>query len=258
MQWWCAATGMPWSWRWQWYPGVHLALLGVAMTWWTLGRRLRWPRPPWFPFLTAWLLLLIALDWPLGKLGAGYLASAHTTQFILLAMLIPPALFRAVPEAGWLHWARATTRGSRVLRLHPLIYLIVFDVLVVVTHIPAVVDQGMKSQLGSFGIDMAWLVAGLALWWPIVAPAPLRRLTPLATLGYIFGATIVPTVPAMMMVFADWPLYELYELAPRFSVHFTPNDDLQLAGLLMKLIGDLPLWFAAGLVFFTRIADNHA
>ncbi len=28
-----------------------------------------------------------ALDWPIGKLGAGYLASAHTIEFLLLTLL---------------------------------------------------------------------------------------------------------------------------------------------------------------------------
>jgi hypothetical protein len=53
-----------------------------------------------------------------------------------------------------------------------------------------------------------------------------------------------------MMVFSDWPIYQLYELAPRVWVHFTANQDLKLAGLSMKLIGDVPLWLTAMVVFF--------
>ena len=73
-----------------------------------------------------------------------------------------------------------------------------------------------------------------------------------AKMGYLFGATIVPTIPAMMMVFSDWPMYQLYELAPRVWLSFSANEDIQLAGLGMKLFGDLPLWFAAAYVFFTE------
>ena len=92
-------------------------------------------------------------------------------------------------------------------------------------------------------------VAGLALWWPIVAPRSFAALGAFGTLGYVFLATIVPTIPAMMMVFSDWPLFRLYELAPRVWPHFTANDDIKLAGLSMKLIGDIPLWITARLVF---------
>jgi hypothetical protein len=54
----------------------------------------------------------------------------------------------------------------------------------------------------------------------------------------------------MMMVFSDWPLYQLYELAPRVDVRFSANDDIKLAGLVMKLFGDIPLWIATAVVFF--------
>jgi putative membrane protein len=123
---------------------------------------------------------------------------------------------------------------------------------VVVTHVPAVVDAAMTSQLGTMTIDFAWLLAGLCLWWPIVAPAEFRCMGVWGTIGYIFGATVVPTIPAMMMVFSDWPLYRLYELAPRVSTHFSANQDIQLAGLSMKVFGDIPLWIAALVVFSTR------
>ena len=148
MQWWCSATGVPWDWKWQWYPGVHLFLLLIGAGWWWLGRRQAWNRRPWLPFLAAWALLLVTFDWPLGKLGAGYLASAHTAQFVLLTGLVPPALLRAVPEEGWLRWAGTPARhGLRGLRPHPLLCVLLYNVLVVVTHFPSVVDPAMKTQL---------------------------------------------------------------------------------------------------------------
>ncbi len=250
MQWWCAATGLPWNWEWQWYPGVHLALATLVGAWLWVGRN--WPIRPWRPMLVALVLLLLTLDWPLGKLGAGYLASAHSLQFVLLSACIAPALLRSVPADAWLAWARRPD-GTLRYRPHPLLCILVHNVIVVVTHFPAVVDPAMQTQLGSFLIDLAWLVGGLVLWWPIMAPAPLRRMRVFPSIGYLLLATVVPTIPAMMMVFASWPLYELYELAPRVSVRFSPNADLQLAGFTMKLIGDLPFWFAAGVVFFTRV-----
>ena len=30
MQWWCAAQGVPWTWRWQAYPGVWLFVLALV------------------------------------------------------------------------------------------------------------------------------------------------------------------------------------------------------------------------------------
>src|SRR5690606_20764844 len=114
-QWWCAATGMPWNWQWQWYPGVHLFMLGVAALWWWMGRRQQWQRRPWGWFALAWLVLLVTLDWPIGKLGAGYLATVHTLQFLLLTLLIGPSLIRSIPADGWLRMAPAGSPLRRFL-----------------------------------------------------------------------------------------------------------------------------------------------
>lgn len=260
MQWWCSATGLPWSWQWQWYPGVHLALLALAAGWWWLGQRQRWTRRPWGWFATAWLALLVALDWPVGKLGAGYLASVHTLQFLLLTLLIGPSLLRSIPAEGWLALAPEGSRRHRALcqMARALPGLLCYNLLVITTHFPAVVDTAMQSQLGSFAIDLGWLLAGMILWWPLVAPPRFERLGTFGKMGYLFAATIVPTIPAMMMVFSDWPMYALYELAPRVDVRFSANDDITLAGLVMKIFGDIPLWIALAVVFFRGTARQAA
>jgi putative membrane protein len=261
LQWWCSATGLPWTWTWQWYPGVHLVLLAIAAGWWWLGAADRWPRRPWRPFMLGWLALLVTFDWPVGKLGAGYLASVHTLQFLLLTLLVGPSFLHSIPQSGWHSLAPPGSRAARGLGwlARPLPGLLCYNLIVVATHLPAVVDMAMTSQLGTMAIDLAWLFGGLFLWWPIVAPVGFRRMGVFGTILYIFGATVVPTIPAMMMVFSDWPLYRLYELAPRVSTRFSANQDIQLAGLSMKLFGDIPLWIAAAVIFFRRNeADSSA
>ena len=252
IQWWCAATGLPWDWEWQWYPGVHLFLLLVAGGWYWLGTHHGWSRRPWGWFAVAWIALVATLDWPLGKLGAGYLATAHTIQFLLLTLVVGSTLVKAIPADGWLTLLPSGTRRHAFARFQAraLPGLLLYNVIVVSTHFPNVVDPLMATQLGSAAIDIAWMLGGMVLWWPLLAPAPCRRLGMFPKMGYLFGATIVPTIPAMMMVFSEWPLYEIYELAPRVWVTFSANEDIQLAGLVMKVIGDIPLWVAAAIVFF--------
>ena len=218
-----------------------------------LARRHGWlSRAKWFA--AAWLVLLVTLDWPIGKLGAGYLASVHTLQFLMLSLLVAPLLLRSVPAEGWQKLAPEGSRMRRWLtfQARALPGLIIYNIIVVTTHFPVIVDAAMSTQLGSFAIDLAWLIAGLVLWWPIVAPREFRQLGMFARMGYLFGATIVPTIPAMMMVFSKWPLYEIYELAPPVWISFSANEDVQLAGLVMKLFGDLPLWITTAVIFFTE------
>ncbi|HEY4320246.1 MAG TPA: cytochrome c oxidase assembly protein [Gemmatimonadales bacterium] len=252
MQWWCSSTGRPWTWTFQWYPGVDLMLLLLALAWWYLGVRHQWSRRPWGWFAFAWITLLATLDWPIGTLGAGYLASVHTAEFMLLTLGVGLGLVKCIPADGWLRIAPPGSIANRVLHFlaHAIPGLFGYTAIVLVTHVPAVVDGAMTSQLGSFAIDLSWILAGFLLWWPIAAPREFIALGVFGMIGYLFGATIGPTIPAMMMVFSDWPIYRLYELAPRVAVHFTANQDIKLAGLTMKIIGDIPIWIAAAVVFF--------
>ena len=116
MQWWCSATGLPWTWAWQWYPGVHLLLILIGLGWWRLGRLQGWAQRPWRWFAGAWVTLLLTLDWPIGKLGAGYLASVHTAQFLLLTLVVAPSLLKSIPREGWIALGPAGSHRRRLLR----------------------------------------------------------------------------------------------------------------------------------------------
>jgi cytochrome c oxidase assembly factor CtaG len=253
--WWCAATDTPWSWAWRAYPGVWLvmALLAAGYLLWR-RRALAAGRGEWSArhvafFAAGWLLVWAALDWPIGALGGGYLASMHTVQWLLLSQIAPPFLLLGVPAAGW---PADPSRGwGAVLRglAGPLPGLLLFNGVLLVTHVPTLTDALMASQAGSFLIDAAWFLSGLALWWPVVAPAPYGRISEPARMGYLFAATILPTAPAAFLTFAEYPVYRLYELAPRVG-EIAARSDQQLAGLLMKAIADPIMWLSMGILFF--------
>jgi putative membrane protein len=253
MKWWCSASDAAWDWQWRAYPGVWLfvALLVLLYrrAWQALpaGKAARHPVLYGLGATAVWL----AVDWPVGPLGAGYLLSAHTISFILLGLIAPPLLLLGLPRHGW--QPRSGGVASALLRFlaAPLPALVLFNGTLMLTHLPDFVDGWMRSQVGAFGTDMGWLLAGLILWWPVLAPQPaIGRLSEPAKMGYLFVASILPTIPAMLLVFADYPAYALYELAPRVFAILNAGNDQQLAGLLMKVIGDIPLWAGFGIVFF--------
>lgn len=260
MTWWCAATNQPWSWEWRAYPGVWLVILLLAVVYFrSRSRALRanpapgggWGAGRITSFLAGLFLVWLALDWPIGALGGGYLASLHSVQWLLLAQISTPFLVLGVPPWAWERLAARSPRWEGVLRrfASPLLGLVLFNVILLVTHVPTVADLLMASQLGAFTIDVAWFASGLALWWPVLAPPSLARMSEPAKLAYLFAATIIPTVPAAFLTFAEHPAYRLYELAPR--VHgITAAADQQTAGLIMKGVADPVMWLAMALVFF--------
>jgi putative membrane protein len=254
MQWWCSATGQPWSWAWKAYPGVWLFVALLGACYWRANRRAPRPLTPaglaWF--LTGLGSIWIALDWPIGALGAGYLASFHTITYILLSFIAPPCLILGLSE-GVIGQALAAPRLGRLLRFagRPWIAMGAFNGIVLITHVPGVVDTLMVRQSGALLIDLGWLLGGLLLWWPVMGPSPeVVRLQRPMKMAYLFLSTLAPIIPSAFLTFADYPLYATYELAPRIFPVLTAQQDQQVAGLLMKLVGDLPVWFGFGVIFF--------
>lgn len=248
MQWWCAAQGVPWSWSWQPYPGVwiFLALLAFGYARASRGEGDRGHR---IRFAVGLALLWLALDWPVGALGAGYLASVHMVQFLLIALLAPILLLTGLPPATLRRWLHARAGALLAFATRPLVALLLFHAVVVITHWPSVVDTLMATQAGSFLIDTAWLAAGLLFWWPVLHDVPARRFPPLARIGYLIATTVGLTLPYIFLTFAELPFYATYELAPPVA-GITAREDQQLAGLIMRIGGGAVLWVAIGVLFF--------
>lgn len=259
VQWWCAATGGAWSWSWRAYPGVWIFvafLVAAALH----IRHHSEPSERKHGALLAIGLLCIwtALDWPVGALGAGYLASAHMLQFLLLAMIAPPLILLGLPPSGvrLLPVPRALRTVLRAVS-HPIAAILLFQASVAVTHLPVATDTLMKSQLGSFFIDSVWLGGGLLFWWPVVGPVQARRpLTEPVGIVYLLAGLILMTAPGAMITFADLPMYALYELAPR-ATSLAPLEDQRLAGLMMKIGGGAVTWLAVSILFFRWQRDEE-
>jgi putative membrane protein len=266
MQWWCASTGAAWEWRWVPYPGVWAFLLAAATLYVVLVRSVRAeggrvPRGKVLSFAAGLGALWVALDWPVGPLGAGYLASVHMGQFLLIGMLAPPLLLHGIPDAAYRRLERrpAVVRSLRTLT-HPLVALATLTIVMGVTHWPIVVDTLMPTQIGSFLLDMAWLGGGIVFSWPVVAPVPERPwMSYPVKMGHLLAASILNTGVFAYLTFSTLPVYAIYELAPPISV-LTAREDQRVAGLLMKIGGAPILWTWISILFFRwyRESENEA
>ncbi len=270
MQWWCSATGQPWTGEWQAYPGVWLFVAGFALCYaWAVRRSggravddsaagppIRLSAHLWF--LAGLLSVWIALDWPVGALGAGYLASFHTITYILLSFVAPPCLILSLPPATVSAALDRPALGALIrTAARPWVGLAGFNVILLLTHLPDVVDGLMKTQVGALVIDLGWLVGGFLLWWPVMGPTAVVRMRRPLKMAYLFLSTLVPIIPSAFLTFADYPIYATYELAPRAFPGFTAQQDQQVAGLLMKIVGDLPIWFGFGVIFFRWARESE-
>ncbi|MCB0989594.1 MAG: cytochrome c oxidase assembly protein [Acidimicrobiales bacterium] len=260
MRFWCSTLETPWSWEFRAYPGIWAAMLLLAVPY-VLAVRRRNANVGAAPdakrkaalFFGGMFFLWLATDWPLGLLGASYLASAHMLQFMLYTMAAAPLMLLGTPE--WM--ARRIVGRLRIYRLisklsKPVVAGLTYNAILLFTHSPFAIDNFRTNQFGSFAMDVLWLLSGIILWLPIISPLPEGTKTPNpAKMAYLFlAAGIVPAIPAGFMTFADLPLYSIYELAPR--VHgMSAATDQQLAGLVMKL-GGIPVVWGTMLVLMVR------
>jgi len=258
IQWWCFAQQEAWSWSWRPLIGVWVAigllviayrrLLSAAGTEAEPERTRRYRRAA---FVWALFLLWASLDWPLGPLGASYLASVHMVQFLAVGVAAPALLLLAVPRHAYATLEKRP-RVVGVLRTvtQPLAAFFVFNVVMTASHWPGVVDGLMRTQSGSFLLDLAWLVSGLVYWWPLIAPVPVRPdFHPLGKIAYLALNAFLIRPPFAMMIFSPSPIYSIYELAP--PTWRDPLYDQQLAGAIMK-IGLAWIMFSGVVVVFQR------
>jgi putative membrane protein len=204
----------------------------------------------WLGVLLIWLML----DWPVGTLGAGYLVSVHAAQFLVLAFIAPPLLLLGVPAERWAALGRRLDGGgvaAAAIRVatYPVVAGAAFNLVVLVTHLPGVVDGLMGRQAGAFAIDLAWVLAGILFWWPIVAPVPARLGGTPASILYLFLGTVVHTMLAMWLLLSRYPVYGIYELAPPLAGRSAMADQA-VAGGIMELIGGGLIIGAIAVLFF--------
>ncbi len=146
-------------------------------------------------------------------------------------------------------------RGPKALKVarvvtRPMFGLLLFNGVIVFTHWPWLVDLSLRSELTHFSLHTLLFTSAAIMWWPVVDPLPeLSRLSPPGKMLYLFLQSIVPTVPASFLTFADSPIYEFYATVPRLWGIDVVTDQ-RMAGLIMKIGGGLLLWLVITYLFF--------
>lgn len=252
--WWCVALEKPWSWQWIAYPGIWVASI-LPMVLYTVAITRREGPTDWHRarlFYAGMVVFWLASDWPLGTLGAGYMASAHMLQFLLYSLICAPLLMLGTPE--WM--ARGVLDRLRLTRFVErlggslVVCAVAYNAILLATHAPGTVEVLRRSQIGSAAMDVAWVLAGVILWLPIISPFSRRVGAPWSRMLYLFiGTAVVAVVPASFLTFATTPVYAIYELAPRV-VDLTAREDQQIAGILMKLATIPAVWGTITVMWF--------
>jgi putative membrane protein len=201
----------------------------------------------------------IASDYPIHDLAERYLFSIHMVQHLTYSLVAAPLLLLGCP--AWMARALLSPPGfMRAMRWMARFFpaTVLYNVVVVLTHAPATVDVALRYAVVHFALHTVLLLSSIVVWMPILSPLPeVPRLFPPLAMLYLFLQSVVPTVPASFLTFGNTPLYHVYTTFPRLW-GISALDDMQVAGLIMKIAGGIMLWGAITIVFFRWFRREEA
>ncbi|MEM9517242.1 MAG: cytochrome c oxidase assembly protein [Actinomycetota bacterium] len=210
-----------------------------------------------YAFVGAMVMLWVASDWPLHDISEEYLYSAHMFQHMMLTYFLPPLALLATPE-----WLLRVLIGNGKLysalsfMCRPVVAGVAFNVAVIVTHIPIAVNESVANGPLHYSLHFVVVMLSLLMWMPVCGPFPEYHLTPIGKSIYLFLQSIVPTLPAAWLTFAEGTVYEAYDIPTRL-LGLSITEDQQLAGAVMKLGGSIFLWTLIVFIYFKRFASTY-
>jgi putative membrane protein len=205
------------------------------------------------------LVLVAALVSPLDGLGEDYLFSAHMVQHVLLGDLAPLLILLGLSRVIM---RPATRRLSTIERrlgpfASPAAGIVAWLVLMYAWHIPALYDAAVEHPLVHLLEHVSFFAAGVALWWPLIQPVPMRRrLTGMQPVAYIGTAKASLAALGIFLTWSTTAIYPYYEGTPRMW-GLSPVEDQNVAGVIMMVEQSLTLALVLVALFVRMLQQSE-
>jgi putative membrane protein len=210
-------------------------------------------------FAGGMLALLVALVSPVDALGEDYLFSAHMVQHVLLGDIAPLLILLGLSRVIMRPATRRLMGVERALgRLaSPAVGLALWLAIMYLWHMPALYDAATENALVHLVEHASFFAAGLALWWPLIQPVPMRRsLTGLEPLGYIAAAKAGLAALGLYLAWSSTAFYPYYEQTPRIW-GLSPVEDQNIGGVLMMAEQSLTLVLVMVALFVRALTKSE-
>ena len=211
-------------------------------------------------FVAGMLALLAALATPLDGLGEDYLFSAHMLQHVLLGDLAPALLLLSLSRVLLRPVTRRLMRVERALGpfASPWTGIALWLGLMYLWHVPAMYEAAIENPLIHLLEHASFFTAGVAVWWPLVAPVPMRRpLKGLWPLAYIGTAKFGLAALGLYFTWSTNVLYDYYEGVPRIW-GLSAVDDQNAGGAIMMVEQSLTFVIALVVLFAGMLTRSEA
>ncbi len=203
-------------------------------------------------FILMITLLWVFSDWPVHDLAEEYLYSIHMVQHMVLTYMVPPLALLATPE--WLF--RILIGNGRVYKVvrtltRPVVGVVVYNLTLLITHIPQLVNKSAEGGPLHYSLHVLVVTTSLMFWTPVCGPIREWRMGDGAKMIYLFGTSLIPTIPAGWLTFAEGSVYNVYDTPVRVW-GMSVLSDQQAAGGIMKLGGSVYMWCLIIYIYFKR------
>ena len=193
-------------------------------------------------FIAGVLIMFLSTDWPMHDIAEEYLYSVHMSQHMALTYFMPPLVVLATPE-WFVRTLVGNGRAYRALRFFtfPVRAGLLFNLGVVISHIPGVVNASVSNGPLHYFVHVLLVLTSILMWMPVCGPLKELQMAPMPKMIYLFLNSVVATIPAGWLTFAEGVVYKHYNIPTRVWGVSVSNDQ-QIAGAIMKLGGSIFLW----------------
>ena len=207
-------------------------------------------------FISGILIMFLSTDWPMHDIAEEYLYSVHMFQHMSLTYFMPPLVVLATPE-WFVRVLVGNGRAYRALRFltFPVRAGLLFNLGIVISHIPGVVNASVSNGPLHYFVHVILVLTSILMWMPVCGPLKEFQMAPMPKMIYLFLNSVVATIPAGWLTFAEGVVYKHYNIPTRVWGVSVSNDQ-QIAGAIMKLGGSIFLWTIIVAMFFKHFVKT--
>ena len=207
-------------------------------------------------FISGILIMFLSTDWPMHDIAEEYLYSVHMFQHMSLTYFMPPLIVLATPE-WFVRVLVGNGRAYRALRFltFPVRAGLLFNLGIVISHIPGVVNASVSNGPLHYFVHVLLVLTSILMWMPVCGPLKEFQMAPMPKMIYLFLNSVVATIPAGWLTFAEGVVYKHYNIPTRVWGVSVSNDQ-QIAGAIMKLGGSIFLWTIIVAMFFKHFVKT--
>ncbi len=246
---------------------ILLLLYGLGA--WRLWQRSERGRPALrrdlILFLLGWLSLAGALMSPLHEAGETSF-SMHMIEHEII-MLVSALLLAAARPGAALLWAfpaparRAFGTAGRWplwrMLADPIVATAIQAAAIIAWHVPALFDRTLDSDVWHAAQHLSFVGSALLFWWAMLH----GRTGPFVSAACLFVTSMIGGGLGALMSLSSSPWYSGYAAIGLTPAGLTPEQDQQLAGLIMWVPGGA--WHLAAAIWFLclglrRMEERHA